>query len=235
MLSNYITDAELKKYHPNLSKQLWLNTSTYINQISESFQIVVTDMVNKGFNPRLIMIPFDLKKPTSSASNAFPYSSTETASTTGSSHELDLNLKRFVTNVSAISGIWKVKLQGSNDNSTWEDITELTFTSLGIQSVVYDGTYKYWRYISTEESAGSITYQVFLEDTAFDKLIIYKTFHMIFSDFRKVPQDSWDMLVMNYQAQYDNLLTALKFMYDSNDDGTIEKEESVQQQIQFLI
>jgi len=237
MLTNYITDTDLKKYHPNLSKQLWLNTSSYSTQINEAFERVLTDIVNKGFNPRKIMLPYDLKRETGTLNNAFPHSSIETTSTTGSSFELDVLLKRFVVNVTTITGGWTIKLQGSNDNSSWEDITNatLTFANSGSQNVIYEGQYKYWRYISIENSAGSITYTVYLEDTSFDKLIIYKIFQMIFTDFRKAQNDVWDLLVIDYEKQYDVLMNSLKFMYDEDDSGTIDSTETAQSETIFLM
>jgi len=238
MLTNFISDADLKKYHPKLANQIWSTQATYETQIDEAYQRVLTDLTNQEINPRLVMVHLDLVAVT--GSNQFPTTSTQIVSTTGSAIEADRNYKRFVVNPSNVVGTWAIKLQGSNDSTTWEDVADasITATTTGKQSIVYEGQYSYWRYVNTKSSTGgsdTISYQKYLLETVFDKLIIYQSFIIIFSDFRKAPNDTWDLLVQQYLGLYNSQLKSIKFLYDADDSGTTTDAEGAMSTIPTFI
>lgn len=219
MLTSYISDETLKRYHPQLEKQLWAGKVSYGLQIDEAFAMVQTDVVNKGINPRLLMQPFYLTPSTGSYVSAI-------ASATGdTSAKFDFNLKRFVVEISAINTSHTFSLEGSNDESTWTSIGSITVEATGTHSLEFTQSYKYWRYLFTLGTGTGATFRVSLVETLWDKLIIYKAFVLIFSDFRKDERDHYDLLVNFYDRSYQNLLDSAKFLYNEDDSSTIDDTE----------
>ena len=236
MLRNFINDDDLKKYHPLLNKQLWSTETSYGNQIDEAFHIVFTDLNNRGVNPRGTMIPFDLVSSGVTANLASPVSLT--TSTTGSGMQAGAhgrNYHRLVVDAGSVSGTWSLQLQGSNDGSGWENVsnTTITVSDVGEQSIVFDRQYKWWRYVAT--GSGSITTSAYLVENIWDRLIIYKAFEIILSDFREAPNDSFDLLVKSYERRYDNELTSLKYLFDQDDNGVIQDTEETSSNYQFIL
>jgi hypothetical protein len=133
-----------------------------------------------------------------------------------------------VVNATAITGTWAFTVQGSNDNITFEDASSLTADTVSEQTTTFPSQYKYWRYKLDQTSAGgtdSVTFSAYLVEDVWDRLIIYKTFELIFSDFRKAQNDSWDLLVQSYLRKYESELNAIKFLYDSDDSGAVTDGE----------
>jgi len=220
MLTNYITDDDLKQYHPNLTKQLWSGQATYAIQINEAFSILMDDLHNMDVNPRLLMAPLVIKA-----------SGVETTSTTGtdvlanSTAEEDSNYRRFVVNVTAINGNGVVFLDGSSasPSTTWENIASITSTLVGSQSIEITNQYRYYRYRSIPGT--SISYSAKLVETIFDRLVVYKAFEIIFADFRKTQGDSWDLLVQMYNSKYQSALSSVKYQVDVDESGSVDDGE----------
>lgn len=216
MLTNFVTDNHLKNYHPQLARQLWVGNSTYAAQIDEAFQRVMVDISNKGINPRLVMVPLYL-------TDSYVVLA---ASTTGStSTESDYNLKRFVVDVTAINGSHTVSVEGTDDSTTWISIGSIPISVIGTHNLEFTPSFKYWRYVFTKVTGTGATIRCSLVENIWDKLITYKTFILIFSDFRKEERDSWDLLVAQYERTYVSYLDSLKFLYDASDDGTIDGDD----------
>ena len=229
MLKNFVTDQSLKLYHPKLNKQLWNEQLDYSNQINEAFQRVLVDVSNKGISPRLLMTPFDLVESVSAA-NAQPAYTTITVDTTGDSFIGDRNYKRLVLNVASITGTWTAQLQGSDDNTNFVDISaaEIVSSTIGELSTSFASSYAYWRYVFTNTTvvgADSNRFQCYLLEDIWDRLIVYKTFTIVFADFRRAQNDSWDLLFLEYDKAYNSLLDSIKFMYDSDESGSITEGE----------
>lgn len=229
MLRSFITDEDLKKYHPNLKRQLWTSQSDYSEQIAEALHIVLTDLNNRQVNPRLLMIPFDLLSNGTTANFATSITLTNSATGTGIQAGTygDRNYRRLVFNDTNISGTWAITLQGSNDNRTFQNAgASLTATDIGEQSVIFSNQYKYYRYLMDEVANGSISFSAYLVEDIWDKLVIYKTFELIFQDFMKAQNDQFDILAHSYQTRYESELSAVKYLYDSDDNGAITDGET---------
>ena len=229
---NFITDTDLAPYHPNLQKQLWQGHPSYATQISEAFDRVNNDLFNMNVNPRLIMTPFDLKRQPSITGHIALLSTTETASTTSTSISCCEGFRRFDINVTGITNPWVIQLQGSNSNqlSDFSNVpnASITASSSVETSQVFSLEYAYYRYVSTPLSGGSsITYTASLLETMFDKLIIYKTFSLIFADFVRTQGDQSEILKRDYNDAYNRLIQHIKYSYDVNDDGLLEDAEEI--------
>ncbi len=233
MLKSFVKDSDLRKYHPNLNNFIWADASTYEDQIEEAFSRLYNDLHNININPRLLMLPLDLKA--STQTHAFPLSTTITTSATGASKESIENLNRFVIDVTSLSGEWTICLQGSNDDSNWQEVEETYIMPELAQeyNVKFDNQYKHFRYSAS--GSGNIAFSAYLLEDIFDKCIIYKTFSMIFGDFKKTPGDRYDELKKEYDEAYKTFLNAIKFQYDSDDSGTVEEQEVVRQQNIYFV
>ncbi|TAK57877.1 MAG: hypothetical protein EPO24_09420 [Bacteroidetes bacterium] len=238
MLKNFLVDNDLKKYYPNIANQLWSAQADYSTQISKAFSILLNELQHRGINPRLCMVPLDLKREDDTAANAGLVSVTETATTTGDPFEGG-NQLRLVVNITAITGTWSWKLQGCNlvdepasDSSEWKDVTSAAIsnkTAAAEHSVVFTEMFRWYRLVTTENAAGSVTYTACLYETVFDDVIAYGTFVLIFTDFMLEVNDIWDMRRQFAQNAYSAALESIKFGYDADDDGVpdlTEQEET---------
>ena len=236
MFKLFITDTDLQNYRPTLADELYSTQSSYSNQINEAYHRFLDDWRNAGRPLKDVMIPLDLKG-SSLTGNQPLVSSAETVSTTGTSFQSYQDLRRFYINVGAVAGTWILKVQGSNNNNDWTDITDsaLTASSVGEQSVSFFAPYKFYRYSS---SAGtSITYSAALYEGLYDPLIIYKTFEIVCGDFRRTASvDSiWEKRRQEFKEIYTNAFNSLKYTEDLDETGTIEEGEDKSAQITFVI
>lgn len=227
MIKNFVNDEYLRQFYPKVSGQLWSEQSDYSKQINKAFDSLLSELQNRGINPRLCMTPLDLKLPDDATPNTPLTITTETATTTGEAFAGSYQ-RRLVVTVRTVTGTWTIKLQGSNNqtepetgDSSWTDIdgAEIEIEATGEASVVFNDLYRWYRYVSIEDSAGSIEYGVYLVENILDDAIAYGTFILIFSDFIMETADLWDVRRAMAQASYDSALQSIKLSYDSNDDG----------------
>jgi len=217
MLTNYVVDADLKQYHPNLNKQLWSQQSTYANQINEAFSIVLDDFHNMGVNPRLLQTPLLLN------SETIATSTTGTGVKANDDETVDNNYRRIVFDVTAISGTWSVILDGATGDADYREVASMTADSVGVQSITFTPQYRWYRVRTV--SGTTLSYSAKLVETIFDRCVVYKAFSIIFSDFRKSQGDSWDLLASSYDSKYDAAMKSIKYTLDSNEDGVIDDGE----------
>ena len=67
----------------------------------------------------------------------------------------------------------------------------------------------------------------FIDSTALDNLIIYKTLELISLSGVEVEGDKWDYRYKAYKALYTETLTGFYEAYDSNEDGNIDDQENI--------
>jgi hypothetical protein len=231
MFRNFITDTDLQVYHPTLKKQLWSGQASYQTQINEAFDRVNNDLFNENVNPRLVMTPIDLKRTSVQTGHIQLIMSTESVSTTGTSMSAGQGFRRLVTNVNAVNDPWTIQIQGSNANTPtdWANVSNasITASNAGEYNSLFSDEFAWYRYVSNPSGTGSVTYSVSLVETIFDKLIIYKTFQLIFTDFVRTTGDQNEILKRDYINAYNNLIQHLKYSYDVDDSGTIGVDEEI--------
>lgn len=244
MLRNFVVQADLLKYYPKLASYLPSTQSDWTTQISEAFNIVLDDIRAREIEPRLMMIPLDLKRAeTSTADQDTLTSSTETETTTGTHIDGVSGFNRFTVNVTAMTGTsgYAIKLQGSNDidvtdsvePDNWEDIATISPTATGESSSVFQREYKYYRYVNTVTAGTpSITYTAAIHETFVDRWVIHKAMQLIGQGLTKEDNDRWDRVAQTAEQFYNNAMQAYKFTLDSDDnnlvDGTDVQGESLQ-------
>lgn len=239
MLKNYLIDADLKRYYPNLAKYLWTTQSDYSTQIDEAFALILDDLRARNLEPRRMMTPIDVIRAVNATGEQDILTRvTETASTTPSGYAEGIDgFNRFVVQAFASSaGPHTIKLQGSNDQgvsasappTNWEDIVSLSFTTPATKSITFDFQYKWYRRLSTIGGASpTIAYDASLVETSPDRWIIWRTLAMIFRDFSKQPNDSWDEKSREALANYEQALSAYKFTVDTNDDNLVSGADAL--------
>ena len=248
MLKNFVVDADLKKFYPKLANYIWSTQSDYSTQITEAFNILLDDIRSRELEARTLMVPLDLKRAANSTADqdVLLTSSAETATTTSTHIDGIDGYKRYVVNVSAITGTsgYAIKLQGSNEQgindatepTNWTDIATISPTATGETSSVIQNEFKYYRYVNTVTAGTpSITYTAGLYETWIDRVIAHKTFEMIFRDFMKEAGDIWDERSKSHAAMYSQALQGHRFTVDADDNNLVNTADVLNQSGQVLL
>ena len=234
MVRNYVLDADLKKFYPLIAATIWNTQSDYSVQIGKAFDIMINDLWNRGLNPRQCMIPLDLNRVSGADANQPLTAVTKTATFTGGAYE-STNQRRFAVKPSVCTGTFTFQLQGSNEvsepaagDASWEDVgTALTFaTTTAEQSTVITVQYRWYRHKITA-AATTCTYTASMYETIFDDLISHRALAMIFLDWSQ-SNPQYAEFAKDELALYDSGLNAVKFYYDSDDDGVAETTDPLQ-------
>jgi hypothetical protein len=123
----------------------------------------------------------------------------------------------------ALDGSATVNIEGSNDSSTWYDITTLSITATGIETYNLPVRWENYRYVSTITT--SATWAIYLTDAAVETAMAYKVASLVTQN-QIAKGDSQKALYESYEATYQQLLAALAIDYDSDDSGSIEDEDT---------
>lgn len=231
MVKNFTTDNDLKPFYPLILASIWSTQSDFSTQRNKSFDIMINDLWNRGLNPRQCMIALDLNRAEDAENNQPLTSVTKTAVFTGEAF-LATNQRRFVVKPSVCTGTFIFQLQGSNEaeepdssDSSWEDVgSALSFASTTAeQSVVITNQCRWYRYKITSVGT-TCTYTACMYETIFDDAIIHRSLAMIFNDYSQSNPQYAEFYKIEL-AEYDNTMTAIKFYYDTNDNGIPESTD----------
>ena len=249
MLTNFITDVDLKKYYPKLSSYLWTNQADYSTQINEAFEITLDELRARGVEPRRLHLPIDLNRDFDSVVKQ-DQSISIVQSSNGYSNKYAIGMsgfRRFMVNVSAKSGTTPglaMTLQGSNDlllqttqmPTNWNPVTSLSFSDVGTKTIVFTNEYKYYRIAWTiTGTSPSFTFTAGLVETYVDRWIVHKAFQLIFNDFSKDPADIWADRSRSAQQVYDSAMESSKFVLDNDNDNVPDPDESEEgAEVRFL-
>jgi hypothetical protein len=241
MIKNFITDIDLTPYYPAITKLLYTGETTFATRRMQAFDLVLDDFRFRGVDVRRLHFPIDLNRPTTTTSSEdvlMPF--TKTAAFT-SEYVLGLQgFKRFVVGISAITGgyTYTIEFQGSNDladtPSTWQTIGTSTLSSVGNTTIVSQVEYKFYRYILTITSGGSITFNLGLYETYVDRLIIYKTFQLIFRNLIIEPGDMWEIRYKDAVNDYEMVMQTAKYYVDEGNNLPEEGEDTGSNAITFM-
>lgn len=235
MLKNFVVDADLKAYYPNLTTYLWIAQADYSTQILEAFQLILDELRAREINPRNMGKPLDLGRAVTSSDLQHTLDvAVETSNTTSTHINAIEGFNRFVINVTVIvtgaGETYSIKLQGSNDvggfdaaePANWADIKTITPIATGETTVVFENEFKYYRYVNTVSGgAPSLTYTRSIVETFHDRWIIHRAVSLIASAFRKEGGDMWDLIASEAMVMFNSALSSYKFSLDVNDDNLI--------------
>ncbi len=233
MLTNFVTDADLRKYFPKLASYVWTTQADYSTQIAEAFELVLDDLRAREIDVRRMHTPIDLNWPIISNANRDIMTVVTSTVAMASGHNQGIQgFRRFCVNVLALNGTtgYTVKLQGSNDISAsttqaptnWADVVTITPAAVGLVTVAFSNEYQWYRVVlAVPGSSPSIQFTAYLLETYVDRWIIWRTFQMIFQDFSKESGDIWHLRAQEAMQRYQQALTSAKFGLDTNKDNLL--------------
>jgi hypothetical protein len=243
VLKNFVVDADLKKHYPTLASYLPPAHADFSVAIGESFNLVLDEMVAKGFEPRKLMLPIDLgRAATETADENVLMSISATGAVTKTHVNGIAGFRRCVLVTTAWTGNTVVVWEGSNDQgvtdttepTNWTTIKQWTLTATGIVSHVTDEEFKYYRVRVVSVAAGTTTFTASIYETYCDRWIMWKAFVIVFQSMSKSPDDIWSERARSAQINYDNALQAYKVMVDE-DDNNIPDETTTTVQTEFTL
>jgi len=223
MLKNFITTADLKTFYPNLQKEIWTEQADYQPQIDKAFDRLWNDLRNRQINPRLVCAPLDLFADAGAAANT-PVKLTTFTDTVNGAATRWTGQRRLVVECTEFTGEGynHVEIYGSNAveeptvlSVTWELVDLIEIAQVETKTDVLSQHYR-WVYCRMDGTL-AMKARIYLVDNAFDDLICYGAFKLIFGDipegFKKAEKD------------YDSLLQSVKFSYDDDEDDTPDESE----------
>jgi hypothetical protein len=236
-LLNFVQDDDLKKLYPSLTNQLWSTQTDFSPQISKAFDILLDDLHNMQIKPERVMIPVDLRNDSDNKNLPAQYA-TNVSVVTGSAFPCYYE-RRVVASVQTINGSWILFVDGNSSvtipsatDTGWENATIVPISASYANSrvtTVVDRTYNWMRYRLSPVTSGSICASVVAYTTIFDDCIVYKALSLIFRAFAQKfnnADDNWYGQWQSVEEDYKNALMSAKFVYDSNQDGVVDTDET---------
>lgn len=204
-LKNYIAETDLEGFVPELDQYLFTGETDWSKQKTRAEQIVIADLVNKGFQLRNLRPELTL-------------------STSTDSDEDVANRDRCVVVCTAFTSTAVVTVTGTNDTDDAYVTagTSSNITATGTSSFLLDDRYKYYKYSNT----GTATLTVFLvESSNYDLLFIYKWLELILRNSVVQENDAYHIKANWMRELYQNLWTSFSPFYDGDEDGEITASE----------
>ena len=203
-LKCFVTDDDLKAYAPNIVKYLWASQTDYSLQISEAFHRVMNDLRRRGYDTRTL-------------GNVIPLTSASVEGRDG--------FNRFAVSVTEPVTTASIVLEGSVDGSDWTAVVAIDVSNYtGVKSVKIDNQYFYYR---VTVAGTEPVFTAALSETYHDRLIVQRTFAIIYPQFAKEPNDIWMMRAVQAEADYNDEMDSIKPVVDTNADGTVDAADEV--------
>jgi len=200
MLKNFLENSELSGYHPSIDK--YLTTANITTQKGNGEKWLITRLKNDNVKLRQVMLPLDLVLNTSV------------------NEEDEIERLRLAINLSsAPAQTTTYTLQGSDDDTTFETVTTLAFTTLqsGLRSITFNRPYKYYKLTCSHSVTPT---EAYLIETTFDLVLAYITLAYICNSLRKTSGDVWAELYDSFMNNAVEALSILVFPKDIDNDGT---------------
>lgn len=203
MLKCYITEDYLKGFAPEINNYLWSGETNFNSLFTVAKEKVFDDLVKAGLSVKKLMPELTLRDSGTSISTSV----NETAVI-----DDKINRLRFVCECVVFTGTEEVvvTLQGSNDNSSFNDITTLTFSAIGILDTKFFDTYTYYRVNADASNVGAFDYTAFLVNTKYDQLFEYKILEMIFKNVKRKADDGFQNKASEYEAMYNEAFNKIR-------------------------
>ena len=237
MIKNFIVDNDLEAYYPDFVNYRRGGQLDFSDTISKAFDVVIRDIINRGFNPRLMMIPIDLNRDADTTENyQHLVSRTVSANDSGYAWEGSGREGRFVVNISSRTADtgWTFELQGSNeterpdDASTyWETLSTVSIAvnGSGTTNYLFTDLHKWYRLkVTLASGVGSIAFTCGVYETAYDHLIVHKTMEIAFAQWTTRLSNQWEFRYERARVDYEAALGSTRFAYDADEDGLTEDD-----------
>jgi hypothetical protein len=198
----YLTEQDVKSIIPEISKFLWDSEQDFTPQKNQAVAEVKNEIISQGFIPAEIMPRLYLhNSPIAQSLNHI----------TEPTEEDQFARLRFVMNISAVTGITEkiFFLQGSNDLSKWENISDFKINSAGMVTFIVQKSFLHYR-LKAEINDGSLLYEAFMADTSIERLILLKWIELILIDRIASENDHYHLKLNYFKNEYQNLLSKIR-------------------------
>lgn len=216
-LEEYLTEEDIKKYIPELSRFLWSGEENYLPQKQLAVNEVNSELCIRGYLPAEIMPRLYIRRA------GIP----ENADHTTPSTDEDLAARlRYVLDVKQFTGggLKTFILQGSNDGNVWDEIDSRKAESAGIITFLLNRSYLFYR-LDVIITGGEIDYDAFLCDTGIEKLVAYKWLELILLDRFTEEGDQYRLKMKFFRKEYEELLGKIRIWQDNDSDGSLNRNE----------
>lgn len=217
MIETYLTHDDIIAGEPALDEYLRSNQIDFNPVKDEAFRELLTDFKARDLSIRKLCKRLIVED-----------SGTKTVAFTGTTSAVD-NVERLRLNISvtAITGNAFFTFQGTNDEVTYYDLFNLTISKKGLYHYLLTEVYESYR-LNLISIGTTITYSAYMNETIYDLLHLYKTRYMIYRSLMATQGDIWQGKFEQYLAMYTDLLNTGRFIYDSDDDESIDTDEANQ-------
>jgi len=238
MIKSFLTQEMVIQGEPALDDYL-RSDQTDFNQLSqEALADMTKDFIDMALTMRRLNVPLSL------GSNL-----TKTASFNGIVTGIDYAQRnRLEIKVTALTGIVVFKIEGTNDDTIYNDVfsydkqgdelSVIAITETGSYSYFVTGFFKKYR-LNIISIGTTVTYTANLWENIFTILHRDKTRSKIYGSLKAIEGDIWSGKHKYYQDLYESALTNSRWYYDSNEDDEITghegDNESLSQNIVFRL
>lgn len=232
----FVDMDSLRAFFPRIADYVGSSSADFSFQIGEGRRQALDALRARGLKVRQIGKPLDLLR---------PYGSTETADglteleqTPPAAKECTFiegldgfnRLALLVTFTTLASGKQlKAILQGANDveasledpPASWETIATLAISGSGDASILFEEEFRWYRLILSPDAdlAASVKISAWLQETAIERLCIYKTLAIIMRGISKDPQDIFSARATEMEQAFETALSAITVSVDSDNDN----------------
>jgi hypothetical protein len=209
VIENHIHIEELTIKEPRLkSSEYEYNEDNLRNHIKDAFNRVCVELNKLNIDTRLLMIPIQL----------YDSNLTTKSFTSDWVKAQDNNrVRRLVVKVKEkFSTSFKVILEGSNDNGVTSDQSVALDVNSNYVSGTFDKEYSYYRFRVESEDELNINTLIYLVETTFDDLIIYKSLENFFTAKYRTVEDTFYSKRGVYKSKFETELEII----NNNESGT---------------
>jgi hypothetical protein len=137
-------------------------------------------------------------------------------------------VKRIVVKIDApVPYDFKILLDGSNNGVTNNQQLVTLLINSNYSTATFTTEYKFYRFRVESESALNLIANIYLCETAFDDLIVYKTLENFFAGRYRVESDGFLSKTQFYKNKFDAELETLTFAYDLNNENDTKIKSTI--------
>ena len=202
MIESHISIEDLVVKEPRFkTAEYKYDELTVNNQIRDAFNRICVDLIKLNIDTSQVMIPFiilDSKVTTKKLIGNWIQTADKN------------NLRRLVIKVKdRFKTNFKIILEGSNDNgATIDRVVALDVVSNYASSTFLKG-YKYYRFKLDSEAKLNENILIYLVETTYDNLIIYKTLETFFTGIFRTPEEFGYHKMLVYRQQFEAELVTI--------------------------
>ena len=221
MIENYIKIDDLLVKEPRLKE--WEGENSVLeNHIHDAFHRTCVELRKLNIDTRRVMTPIFL-----SGNGNIP--SPSVGNWVSPSYKN--RVRRFVVKVKTSSVVdnYKIVLEGSNDGgSTVDELVTIVFDeSNGTSELTstFLTEYSFYRYRLESQISFVASGQIYLVETSFDDLIIYKSLQNFFTAKYRKNDDNFASKMALYDKKFRDEINSLVYSYDQNSLYCDQEEE----------